>query len=271
MTIQLPLFPESEQPRKCIIDGEEYASVLDMLEMYGKSSNPDTDWRRIKEKLEKQGYKVADLILYHRFPGKDGKLHRPTPVVNKVQIARIAQITDYPEWEPIRQRMAEIFVEAQTGQPLRTLAARKYRQLRNAGYDNDRALEWHERDNISIEAGKLARAEWHLREGSIPKLVNHSTRLVLGKSATAWKKEHGTNESPRRFMSTGKKVVLAFIEGVAVTLHRRRDSRGTDALAQDLTDASQIVDQSKVDELFPDMDIEPPPAKDQPPLLPSGE
>lgn len=265
---QLSLLPENEQPRKCMINGEEYASVLDLLRIYGKSINPSVDWRRIKEKLTRQGYDVTEL-LYYQFRASDGNLKRPTPVVNKVEIARIAQVTDYPEWEPIRQAMAEIFVEQQSSKKPRQLAARKYRQLRNAGYDNDQAMEWHDRDVFGAETFKRATREWKLRDGEIPRLIGVSTRFVLGKSITAWKKEHNTKETPRKYMSSGKKTALAIVENIAVTLHRRRDSQGTDALTEDIKDASGVVDWRKIDELFPDIDLLPPGRAEQR-MLPEG-
>lgn len=267
MVQQIPMFP---QPRRCEINGEEYASALDLLRIYGGSSNPDRDWKRIVAKLRKQGSELPDLVLRHRFPDASGRLARPTPVVNKVQIARIAQITDYPAWEPIRQAQAEIFVQQQEEkQRERHLAHKTYRALRNVGYSHDRALEWHDIDNHSKDAHDRAVREWVARHGNIGQLTNAVTRVVLGKSATAWKREHNTEESPRRFMSSVKKGALAIVEEFGAILHRRRDSEGTDELLEDIKDASGIIDWDRLNEMFPDDDLLPP-SRGQQRQLPKG-
>ena len=266
MSQQIPMFP---RPRHCEINGEDYASVFDLLRIYGGSDNPREDWRRIRIKLIKQGYDVSE-IPQHQFPDSSGKLNRPTPVVNKVQIARIAQITDYPAWEPIRQRQAEIFVEEQEQkQRGRQLSHKTYRALRNVGYSHDRALEWHDIDNHSKDAHDRAVREWIARHGNIGQLTNAVTRVVLGKSATAWKREHNTTESPRRFMSSLKKGALAIVEEFGAILHRRRNSDGTDELLEDLHEASQIIDWDKLNQMFPDDDLLPP-TRGQQRQLPKG-
>jgi hypothetical protein len=245
---QLALIPEPEHPRKCIIGGEEYASALDLLRIYGGSSNPNRDWKRITEKLQRQGYDLPNLV-HHQFRDSSGKLNRPTPVVNKVQIARIAQITDYPAWEPIRQAQAEIFVEQQTAQKAKSLTPKKLRELRASGYTDDEIKSWYAFDRMGAEARKAVVAQWVRREGNIGYLTNQSTKLIMGKSATALKKELAIKVSPRQYASPVEKAAMAWVDGVSAALHIQRDSHGNDELSRDVNDAYQMVDWDKLDDI----------------------
>jgi prophage antirepressor-like protein len=128
----------------------------------------------------------------------------------------------------------------------------KYRELVEAGYTPSQALEWHDRDTIGVDVHKRVVKEWYQRNGDIAKLTNHATRIVTGKSATALKREMQIKVSPRAYMSSVKKTALAIVEDIGATLHRRRDSHGTDELQRDLSDASGVIDWKKLDGMFPD-------------------
>lgn len=129
-------------------------------------------------------------------------------------------------------------------------------------------MEWHERDLFATEAYKDISREWFIRNGDFPRLVNHSTRFVLGMSSSAWKRKHKTKESPRRYMSSVKKTALGLVEGIAAGFHRKRHSHGTEALERDITDAASVLDWDRLNELLPDTDIVPTPRPDQKKLLP---
>lgn len=271
VTQQLPLIPEPEKPRTVILNNEVYVSILDVYRIYGKSNNPARDWNRDLKAMEEQGYKVPGLVLY-QFPGSDGKLKRPTPIANEEQLARIAQTAKFKEWEPLRQEMAASYVgkrRAARKLPIPFQQTQKYRELREANYTHEQAMDWHDRDAIGVNARKRAVAEWVQRHGDVAHLTNFTTRLVTGKSATVLRREMGIKISPRAYMSSVRKTALAIVEDMGASLHRRRNSDGTTELARDLRDASQIIDWDKLSALVPDEPIAPPLPKGRQRALPA--
>lgn len=267
---QLPLFPEPEKPRVCLIDGKAHISILDAYRIHGKSKNASLDWKRDKAELERQGYNISNLIGY-AFPGADGKMKKLTPVANEEQIARIAQVAKFPEWEPIRQRMAELYIAEKHGELKEAIPfpqSKKYRELIDSGYSHEQALEWHDVDQQGLAARKRIAAEWHGRHGNIAKLTNVATKIATGESATALKHRWSIKKSPRAYLSSFKKAAIALVEDYAVIVHRRRNSDGTDALEKDLTDMAEVINWDKLDSMFPDTDVNRPlPNPEQPPLL----
>lgn len=84
-------------------DGATLFSVLDVFKHYGKAKNATTSWQTVLKRLEKQGFDRSREIL-DRIPDSGG---RPSPYATFKTFLRIAQVTDFKEWEPIRQWMAE--------------------------------------------------------------------------------------------------------------------------------------------------------------------
>jgi hypothetical protein len=270
ITPQQPNLPGFEQPRKCVIDGVEYASVLDCLAIYGDSAHPDRDWKRIKDKLRRQGYTVSQLVLY-QFPGKDGRLKQATPVVTKEQIARIAQVTDYPEWEPIRQRMAEIFVAEQEKQAKPRLSGKQRRRMANSGIQTRDIVSWEKTDRLAAESYRRIVGQWVNRNGTISFLASVVMRVVTGKTPAQLRRELRIKESPRRYLSEAEKAEIALTEMGASYLHELRNSQGDEQLAIDVEDGHSLVNFEALRNL-PAKRIDPPlPKPKQHPLLGSGE
>lgn len=94
--------------RRIKIDGVWYFSILDMFKFYGQSSNPNRDWKRTQVKLARQGFDVVPNVVQRQFEDSEGRLNRPTPCVNFNTLLRIAQVTDFKQWEYLRQYMADI-------------------------------------------------------------------------------------------------------------------------------------------------------------------
>jgi hypothetical protein len=104
-------FKFAENIRCVIINDEPYWSVLDTYKIYGKSSNSTRDWKRDKAELAEQGYDLPELVN-HIFEGKEGNRNKQsTPVANMHTFMRIAQVAKFKEWEPLREKMAELMAQ----------------------------------------------------------------------------------------------------------------------------------------------------------------
>lgn len=104
---QLSLFtPQFDSRiRRIEIDGVTYFSVLDVFTHYGKAKNSRTSWETAKNRLEKQGFNSSREILQLQF---EGERQRETPIASFKTMLRIAQVTDFKEWEYVRGWMAEV-------------------------------------------------------------------------------------------------------------------------------------------------------------------
>jgi hypothetical protein len=106
--LSLFTFQIDERIRRVEIDGVIWFSVLDTFEHYGNAKNPTTSWNTALKRLQKQGFDTTREILVYQFPASDGRKKKETPIATFKTMLRIAQVTDFDEWEHIRQWMADV-------------------------------------------------------------------------------------------------------------------------------------------------------------------
>lgn len=145
---------------------------------------------------------------------------------------------------------------------------RQYRRLMASGYTSQEADAWQDVDAAAKEIRKQVVAVWVERDGSIPKLTNHVTYLVIGETASNLKKTQYIRGSARKFMSPLEKAAISIVEGLGKALHTQRDSHGNEELERDLTDASQFIDMDKLKQ-FSDKPVLPPDPRPKQRRLPS--
>jgi hypothetical protein len=98
--------------RCVILNGEPHWSIIDAYRIYGKASNPRSDWMRDLKELEEQGFDVVSNVRPYQFFNTEVNRHtRETPVANLPTFMRIAQVAKFKEWEPLRQKMAHLMAE----------------------------------------------------------------------------------------------------------------------------------------------------------------
>lgn len=100
-------FKQWERVRKVEIDNEMYFSVLDIFKFFGDGLNPSRDWKTTLNRMTEQGYSQTTDLVDYVFEGADGKKKKSTPVANLKAFFRIAQSTDFKQWELIRDYMAQ--------------------------------------------------------------------------------------------------------------------------------------------------------------------
>lgn len=97
--------------RRIAPDGTVHFSILDIFEHYGSegsASNPTVYWKRVLKRLKEQGSDLTGLLDWRPAADVGGK---PTPMVTFKLFLRLAQTTEFKEWEPLRDWMAEIAQE----------------------------------------------------------------------------------------------------------------------------------------------------------------
>ena len=90
-------------------DQEEkwYFAIVDVVEVLTDSTNPQTYWRVLKNRLKKEGNETVTNCNALKLRAADGKM-RLTDVADTEQLFRIIQSIPSPKAEPFKQWMAQV-------------------------------------------------------------------------------------------------------------------------------------------------------------------
>ena len=104
----LQLF-EQRKVRTVWDDQEEkwYFSVVDVVAVLTDSTNPQTYWRVLKNRLSKEGNETVTNCNAFKLRAADGKM-RLTDVADTEQLFRLIQSIPSPKAEPFKQWMAQV-------------------------------------------------------------------------------------------------------------------------------------------------------------------
>jgi hypothetical protein len=204
------------------IGGEQFISVLDILQYHGNKKNPTQAWKTTLGFLEKQGFAGSPYLGEHQFEGKGQRL---TPIVNLEGFLRIAQGAEVPEWEEIRSWLAKVGAEQ-----LKSKAQRKRENdiglYKKAGYGNAPEVLRLEAYNEALkEYAELKSTYTRVCENPDWKaLANAEYVALFGLMANQLKAVLG-NDNIRKALDTEQLDTMAFAErrlrGVLAT---QRDS-----------------------------------------------
>ncbi len=93
------------------IDQEKwYFSIVDVLEVLTESINPQAYWRKLKERLKKEGNETVTDCHGLKMPAADGKM-RLTDVADTEQLFRLIQSVPSPKAEPFKMWLAKVGAE----------------------------------------------------------------------------------------------------------------------------------------------------------------
>jgi hypothetical protein len=249
-----PLFPESELVssevrefklsngiRGVVLNGETFISIIDTYRAEGIKNAP-REWAKDLEKLRLQTGDTESVLPVYQFT-VNGQRQKATHIVNKEQLARVAQIANIPHWEPIRQEMVDLFM-AKRRQPVPVEQSKEYRAHLEAGYDKAEAKKAIETRQEEKQTQKELTSEWQkrgIKSGQeYAQLNNDVTKAALGVTATQLKREMQV-DNPRDYLSHVENGVIAFTQKFATLFHRDRDSQGIGELESDISDAGELI------------------------------
>ena len=143
---------------------EWYFSIIDVVAVLTDSVNPTTYWRKLKQRMKKEGNQSVTNCHALKMRAKDGKM-RNTDCATTEQLFRLIQSIPSPKTEPFKLWMAQTASERidQLQDPELSIeqAMRDYKQL---GYSDN----WINQRLKSIEIRKELTDEWKkhgLQEG----------------------------------------------------------------------------------------------------------
>lgn len=133
-----------------------YFSIVDVIAILTESVDPLAYWRKLKERLKKEGNETVTNCHGLKMEAADGKM-RFTDVANVQQLLRLIQSVPSPKAEPFKQWLAQVGYERMLEIENPELAAQRTRALYKAkGYPED----WIERRMRSIAIREELTDEW---------------------------------------------------------------------------------------------------------------
>jgi hypothetical protein len=136
-----------------------YFSVVDVIAVLSKSINPQAYWRKLKERLKKEGNETVTNCHGLKMKAADGKM-RMTDVADTEQLLRLIQSIPSPNAEPFKVWLAKVGYERieETEDPEKAFDRAMETYLKK-GY----SVNWINQRLKSIEVRKELTDEWDTR------------------------------------------------------------------------------------------------------------
>jgi len=225
-------------------DQEEkwYFSIVDVVEVLTDSTNPQTYWRVLKNRLKKEGNETVTNCNAFKLRAADGKM-RLTDVADTEQLFRIIQSIPSPKAEPFKQWMAQV-------------ASQRIDQMQDPELSIDQAIidykrlgysdAWINQRIKSIEVRKELTDEWKrtgVKEGlEYASLTDIITREWSGFTTKQYKQFKGLKKENLRDNMTNLEMAFNILaEASATELSKQRDPHGFRQQAQVAKDGGSVA------------------------------
>ena len=224
----LQLF-EEKKVRTVWDDQEEkwYFSIVDVVAILSESTNPQTYWRVLKNRLVKEGNETVTSCNAFKMPAADGKM-RLTDVVDTEQLFRLIQSIPSPKAEPFKQWMAEVAAQRlEQMQDPELNFDQAYADYRRLGYSD----KWINQRLRSIEVRKELTDEWNragvTEQTQYASLTDIITRGWSGKSTKQYKQYKGLKKENLRDNMTNIELALnTLAEASAAEISKAQNPKG---------------------------------------------
>jgi hypothetical protein len=136
-----------------------YFAIIDVIAVLTASADPGAYWRKLKERLKKEGNETVTNCHGLKMTAADGK-QRLTDVADTEQLLRLIQSIPSPKAEPFKLWLARVGYERLEEIENPELAAKRMRELYKAkGYSD----EWIEKRVRGIAIRDELTSEWQKR------------------------------------------------------------------------------------------------------------
>jgi len=194
-----------------------YFAIVDVVAILTESVNPQAYWRKLKERLKKEGNETVTDCHALKMEAADGKM-RKTDVADPEQLLRLVQSIPSPKAEPFKLWLARVGYERieETEDPELAFDRAMQTYLRK-GYSK----EWINQRLKSIEVRKELTDEWRERgvqdglEFAI--LTDEITRAWADKSVKEYKRFKQLKKENLRNNMTNLELVLNMLAEASTT------------------------------------------------------
>lgn len=194
-----------------------YFSIVDVVTILTKSINPQAYWRKLKERLKKEGNESVTNCHALKMQAADGKM-RFTDVADTEQLLRLIQSIPSPKAEPFKLWLANVGYERieETEDPELAFERAMQTYLKK-GYSE----EWINQRLKSIEVRKELTDEWQqrgIKEGlEYAILTDEITKAWADKSVKEYKKLKRLKKQNLRDNMTNLELVLNMLAEASTT------------------------------------------------------
>jgi len=194
-----------------------FFSIVDIISLLTKSVNPQAYWRKLKERLKKEGNETVTNCHRLKMEAADGKM-RLTDVADTEQLLRLIQSIPSPNAEPFKIWLAKVGYERieETEDPEKAFDRAMETYLKK-GYSKN----WVNQRLKSIEVRKDLTDEWELRgvkkglEYAI--LTNEITQAWTGLTSKQYKNLKNLKKENLRDNMTNLELVLNMLAETTTT------------------------------------------------------
>ena len=211
---------------------EWFFSVVDVVAVLTDSVNPTSYWRKLKQRLKKEGNETVTNCHGLKMKAPDGKM-RMTDVVDYRQLFRLIQSIPSPKAESYKLWIADVAKQRldQMQDPELSIEQAIF-DYRNLGYSEN----WINQRIRSIEVRKALTDEWRkggIKEGvQFASLTDIITSQWSGKSTKEYKLYKGLKKENLRDNMTNIELALSTLaEASATELSKQKAPKGYKANA----------------------------------------
>lgn len=228
--------------RKVIYQSEWWFSVIDICEVLTDSIDAGAYWRKLKQRLKKEGSEIVTFCHGLKLQSSDGKKY-VTDCANTEGMFRIIQSIPSAKAEPFKRWLAKVGYERIQEIENPELATKRTKMLyKLKGYPND----WIEKRMRGIAIREELTNEWQKRGAKEQKdyeiLTAEISRATFGITPTEYKNIKGLKrENLRDHMDDFELIFTMLGERATTEIHRTEDSQGIPKLQSDSKAGGKIA------------------------------
>jgi DNA-damage-inducible protein D len=213
--------------RKTIHKDEWWFSLVDVCEVLTESPDPGAYWRKLKQRLKKEGSQVVTFCHGLKLEAPDGKM-RETDCANTEGMFRIIQSIPSPKAEPFKRWLAKVGYERVQEIENPELATKRTKALYKAkGYSDD----WIEKRMRGIAIREELTDEWKKRkvkeEAEYAILTAEISKATFGLTPSQYKRLKGLKRENLRDHMNDLELIFSMLGEAATTeITRNRDAQG---------------------------------------------
>ncbi|HEV2614474.1 MAG TPA: Bro-N domain-containing protein [Gammaproteobacteria bacterium] len=206
-----------------------FFSIVDVVSALTESVDPTVYWRKLKERLKKEGNETVTNCHGLKMAAADGKM-RLTDVADAEQLLRLIQSIPSPKAEPFKRWLARVGYERLEEIENPELASKRMREIyHQKGYSN----QWIEKRMRGIAVRDELTEEWKIRGVKQQKeyaiLTAEISKATFGMTPVEYKKFKNLakpNENLRDHMTDLELIFTMLGEASTTEIARKKDARG---------------------------------------------
>jgi len=225
-----------------------YFAIVDVVSVLTDSVDSGAYWRKLKERLKKEGNETVTNCHSLKMIAADGK-QRLTDVADAEQLLRLIQSIPSPKAEPFKHWLARVGYERLEEIENPELSMERMQALyEKKGYPK----EWIDKRMRGIAVRQDLIDEWKNRGAKTSLeyaiLTNEIMQGAFDQKVDEYKQVKGlANENLRDHMTDIELILTMLGEATTTKLHRDRNSQGLDPLKNDAQEGGAVAGSTRRD------------------------